>query len=119
MSTKQSPDSTANSAGAEPKKSWYRRYQDAKSGRNNTISDEDMKKYTGMTKEELGEWSKDRPHVGGNKNAGDITAGPASGFGGMAAAGGVGGWGMAAKGDLKFPPQKKQAKTLEDEEDEE
>lgn len=119
MSAPQSSDATANSPDAATKKSWYRRFQDAKSGRNNTISDEDMKKYTGMTKEELGEWSKDRPHVGGNKNAGDITAGPASGFGGMAAAGGLGGWGMGAKGDLKFPPQKKQAKTLEDDEDEE
>ncbi|KAJ4391101.1 hypothetical protein N0V93_004716 [Gnomoniopsis smithogilvyi] len=117
MSTKDSSVSASDSADAEPKKSWYRRYQDAKSGRNNPISDEDLKKYTGKTKEELNEWSKDRPHVGGNRNAGSITAGPASGFGGMGAAGGLGGWGPGAKGDLKFPPQVAQAKTVEDEEE--
>lgn len=117
-STKESSGAAPNNAAAEPKRSWYRRYQDAKSGRSNQISNEDMKKYTGMTKEQIVDWSQDRPGVGGNRNAGDITIGPTSGLGGTAAAGGRGGWGMDARGDLKFPPQKKQAKkVVEDEED--
>ncbi|KAF3769529.1 hypothetical protein M406DRAFT_234768, partial [Cryphonectria parasitica EP155] len=91
-----------------PKKSLYRRYVDAKRGNNKTISDEDLKKYTGMTREELGEWSTDRPGVGGHRNAGDITAGPVTGFGGMAATNGFGGWGPDARGDLKFPPKKEE-----------
>lgn len=37
------------------KKSLYQRYVDAKTGRNVQISDEDMVKYTGMTKAELQE----------------------------------------------------------------
>lgn len=117
MSTKPSSNTAPGTTAAETKKSWYRRYQDAKSGRSNQISDEDMKKYTGMTKEELCQWSEDRPGVGGNRNAGDITAGPATGFGGLAAGSGYGGWGMGARGDLKFPVQKKEGKTV-DEEDE-
>lgn len=87
------------------KKSLYRRYEDAKSGRNNAISDEDMIKFTGMTRTEVQKWSQHRPGVGGNRNAGDITAGPASGLGSVAASAGYGGWGTDARGDLKFPPK--------------
>lgn len=117
MSTEQSSDPASNNVGTQPKKSWYRRYQDAKSGRNNPISDEELKKYTGKSREELSDWSKDRAHVGGNRNAGSITVGPASGWGGMSAAGGFGGWGFGAKGDLKYPPEKAQAKTAEGDEE--
>lgn len=117
--TPSTSDATPSTAGAERKKSLYRRFKDARSAPFNKITDEDLKKYTGMTKAELGEWSKDRPGVGGNKCAGDITNGPASGLGGSAAAGGFGGWGPGARGDLKFPPQKKQAKTLDNETEDE
>lgn len=93
----------------------------AKSGRNGNgngdgaVSDEDLKKYTGMTREQLREWSGGaRPGVGPNRGAGDITAGPVSGLGGTAAAFGYGGWGPGAgsQGKLKFPipPEKREGK---------
>lgn len=98
----------------EPKKSLYRRYEDAKRG---PLSDDDIKKYTGMSKDQISDWSKDRPGVAGNRNAGDITVGPASGFGGVAAGEGYGGWGPGANGKLKFPPEKKaEGKQLSDDE---
>lgn len=97
----------SNPPAAAPKKSLYQRYQDAKTGRNKPpVSDADLKKYTGMTRDELNDWARDRPHVAGNQLAGSITAGPASGFGGAAAGEGYGGWGPGASADLKFPPQK-------------
>lgn len=102
------PSSQVPDIGPTPKKSLYRRYEDAKSGRNNTISEEDMQKYVGMTPDELSKWAQDRPGVAGYQNAGSITAGPATGFGGVAAGGGYGGWGPDADGPLKFPPQKQQ-----------
>lgn len=114
MGAKQSTASASSHEESKTKRSLYRRYEDAKSGRDKPMSDEDLKKYTGMTKDELGEWSKDRPGVGPHKNAGDITTGPVSGFGGVAAAGGYGGWGPDARGDLKFPPQKQQGKTVDE-----
>lgn len=92
-----------------PKKSLYQRYRDAKTGRNKPpVSDEELKKYTGMTRDELNDWARDRPHVAGNQLAGSITVGPASGFGGMAAGEGYGGWSPGAAAELKFPPQKEQ-----------
>ncbi|CAN8097570.1 unnamed protein product [Discula destructiva] len=110
------PSSDTATTSPAPKKSLYQRFKDAKNGPGTSqISDEDMKRYIGKTKAELGEWAKDRPGVGGNKNAGDITIGPASGLGGVAAADGYGGWGPGARpGNLKFPTKKKQAKTVED-----
>lgn len=87
------------------KKSLYQRYKDAKSGRNKTISDEDMKKYTGRTKGEINEWAKTAPGVAGNQAAGKIDAGPATGFGGLEASQGYGGWGPDSQGKPKFPPQ--------------
>lgn len=113
------PASSSAAAAAPPKKSLYRRFKDSRNAPFTQITDEDLKKYTGMTKSEIGEWAKDRPHVGGNKAAGDITNGPASGLGGAAAGGGFGGWGLGARGDLKFPPQKKVAKTVGDETEDE
>lgn len=95
-------------AAPAPKKSLYQRYKDAKTGRNKPpVSDEELKKYTGMTRGELNEWARDRPHVAGNQLAGSITAGPASGLGGMAAGEGYGGWGPGASAEMKFPPQQK------------
>lgn len=64
-----------------------------------------LKKYTGMTRGELNDWAKNRPHVAGNRLAGSIDVGPASGLGGVAAADGFGGWGPGASAELKFPPQ--------------
>lgn len=113
MDSKSSSVSTASSAetktpAAGPKKSLYQRYSDAKTGRNKPpVSDADLKKYTGMTRDELNDWARDRPHVAGNRLAGSIDVGPASGLGGMAAGDGFGGWGPGASGDLKFPPQQK------------
>jgi hypothetical protein len=98
-------EATPNPNAAPPKKkSLYQRYRDAKTGRNVQISDADLKKYTGMTKSELGEWSKDRPGVGGNQLAGKLAMGPASGLGGLETAQGYGGWGTNAEGGMKFPP---------------
>ncbi|KAL0764259.1 hypothetical protein CaCOL14_013312 [Colletotrichum acutatum] len=98
----------------EPKKSLYQRYQDKKSGRDTQISDEDLQKYTGKTKDEINDWAKDRPGVAGNRAAGTLTAGPASGFGGMATAGGYGGWGTDAGSDPKHPPPQKERKEVDD-----
>ncbi len=88
-----------------PKNSLYQRYMDAKTGRNVQISDEDMVKYTGMTKAELQEWSKDRPGVAGNQAAGKLAMGQATGFGGYETSQGYGGWGSDAEGNMKFPPK--------------
>ncbi|KAI3529844.1 hypothetical protein CSPX01_15223 [Colletotrichum filicis] len=84
-----------------PKKSLYRRFQDSKRGE---ISDADVLKYTGMSKDTLNGWAADRPGVGGNRAAGSITAGSPSGLGGMMAETGYGGWGTDANGTPKFPP---------------
>ncbi|KAK2611784.1 hypothetical protein N8I77_005108 [Diaporthe amygdali] len=85
------------------KKPLYQRYQDAKRGK--PIPEEDLKKYTGMSMDELKDWAKDMDGVAGNQAAGKLNAGPASGFAGYEAAHGVGGWGTDAKGVSKFPPQ--------------
>ncbi|KAK1595441.1 uncharacterized protein LY79DRAFT_510666 [Colletotrichum navitas] len=49
----------------EKKKSLFQRLQSKKSGE---ISEDDLLKYTGMTKNGLAEWAKDRPGVGKNKH---------------------------------------------------
>ena len=69
------------------------------------ISDEDMLKYTGKTKDQLKAWAKDEPGVGGNQAAGKLAMGPTSGVAGMAAGEGLGGWGHKAN-QIKFPPQR-------------
>lgn len=91
----------------KPKLSLYQRYQEWKRGP--PIKDEDVKKYLGVTKNELMTWADSQPGVGKNQLAGSISAGPTSGFGGMAAGSGYGGWGpSAAPNDknrgMKFPP---------------
>ncbi|KAK3935884.1 hypothetical protein QBC46DRAFT_40791 [Diplogelasinospora grovesii] len=119
IKTPQSEEAHGAAPSEATKKSWYQRYMDAKTGRNVKISDEDLKKYTGMTKAELEEWAKDRPGVAANQPAGKLTVGPATGFGGYETAHGYGGWGPSAGSDkLKFPPQKQQeGKKLDDEDD--
>lgn len=113
MDSKSATTSTASlvetkSPAAAPKKSLYQRYQDAKTGRNRPpVSDAELKKYTGMTRDEIKDWAHDRPHVAGNRLAGSIDVGPASGLGGSAAGDGFGGWGPGASAELKFPPQQK------------
>ncbi|KAM7208150.1 hypothetical protein V8F20_001430 [Naviculisporaceae sp. PSN 640] len=78
---------------APKKKSLYQRYQDAKRGRNTTISDEELLKYTGKTKSQIVEWGDRTPGVAGNQLAGRADVGPTSGLGGVAMAEGYGGWG--------------------------
>ncbi|AEO67626.1 uncharacterized protein THITE_2033989, partial [Thermothielavioides terrestris NRRL 8126] len=89
-------------------KSLYQRFVDAKTHRNVQISEEDLKKYTGMSKAQLTDWAKDRPGVAGNRAAGGVAIGQASGIGGYEAAHGLGGWGPDAAGKLKFPPKPRQ-----------
>lgn len=104
-----------------PKKSLYQRYVDAKTGRNVEFSDEDLVKYTGMTKAEMQEWAKDRPGVAGNQPAGKLAMGPASGFGSYETSNGYGGWGPGAEGELKFPPKSdtdRKSKNIDDEDEE-
>lgn len=105
----------------KPKKSLYQRYTDAKTGRNVQISEEDMVKYTGMTKAEMQEWAKDRPGVAGNQPAGKLAMGSATGFSGYETSKGYGGWGPGAEGELKFPPNPgagRKSKNLDDEDEE-
>ena len=90
------------------KKSLYQRYVDAKRGRNVQISEADLLKYTGKTKDELQAWAKDRPGVAGNQPAGKLAMGSSTGLGGMGAAEGYGGWGPSAEAKLKFPPKAQQ-----------
>ncbi|KAL0938286.1 uncharacterized protein CTRU02_204896 [Colletotrichum truncatum] len=94
---------TAQKPSAPQKKSLYQRYKDSKRGE---ISEEDLVKYTGLTKAGLKEWAKDRPGVGGNQAAGKIDVGNTTGLGGMMAASGYGGWGPDSNAPNKFPPNK-------------
>lgn len=103
---------TATTSGPEEKtkKNLYQRWQDKKRGK--PISDEDLQKYLGKSREEIIAWSETRPGVGKNQLAGGIAIGPASGLGGVAAADGYGGWGPSAapkdaNRGMKFPPEKK------------
>lgn len=97
----------SNSSG----KSLFQRYQSAKSSK--PISDEDLIKHLGKTREEIIAWGESEPGVGKNQLAGRAMAGPAGGLGGMAMADGYGGWGPSAepndgKRGMKFPPVKKE-----------
>lgn len=57
------------------------------------ISDADLKKYTGKTREELNEWAKNRSGVAGNQGGGDMATGKATGSRGYQSSKGYGGWG--------------------------
>lgn len=48
--------------------SWYKKYLLKDVGPDKTISDEEMKKYTGMDRAQLAEWAKDKP-VGPRQDA--------------------------------------------------
>lgn len=100
--------SKPSTSGAEPtpKRSLYQRYEDAKNGRNKVVPDEDLQKHVGMTRDELSQWSRERPGVAANRNAGSITAGPATGLGGLDTGSGYGGWGPDAGREPKYSPQK-------------
>ncbi|WQF84274.1 hypothetical protein CDEST_09288 [Colletotrichum destructivum] len=50
----------------EAKKSLFQRLQSTKRAE---ISEEDLLKYTGMTKDGLADWARDRPGVGKNQRA--------------------------------------------------
>jgi hypothetical protein len=112
-------DGNATEASSK-KPSLYQKYQEKKQGPG--ISDADLLKYTGKTREELNAWADTQPGVGKNQLAGKLSAGPTSGLAGMSAAEGLGGWGHSTEpGDaknrgMKFPPgEPAAAKRLEDE----
>ncbi|EKJ77844.1 hypothetical protein FPSE_01937 [Fusarium pseudograminearum CS3096] len=105
------PASPSTSDSTE-KKSLYRRYKDSKAPV--PLSDEDIKKYTGKTREELGTWADSTPGVGKNQLAGRAMIGEASGLAGVAMADGYGGWGPSAEPNdvnrgMKFPPKPAEA----------
>ncbi len=90
---------------APEKKSLFRRWSDR--NKSEPISDEDLLKYTGKTREEFDEFKNSTPGVGGNRVAGTLTMGGS--MVGIGAADGVGGWGHSAGATgenrgLKFPP---------------
>ncbi|KAG8676578.1 hypothetical protein FPOAC2_02684 [Fusarium poae] len=90
------------------KKSLYRRYKDSKAPV--PLSDEDIQKYTGKSREELKTWADSTPGVGKNQLAGRATIGETSGLAGVAMADGYGGWGPSAEPNdvnrgMKFPPK--------------
>ncbi|KAK5078446.1 hypothetical protein LTR64_003141 [Lithohypha guttulata] len=79
------------------KKSLYQKYQDLKRGPSTSqLSEEDLKKYTGMDRTEFDKWAATTPGVAGGQAAGSLTAGGNSGLGGTAAGEGLGGWGREA-----------------------
>lgn len=79
------------------KKSLYAKYQELKRGPSTSqMSDEELKKYTGMERAEFDKYAATTPGVAGGQAAGSLTAGGNSGLGGVAAADGLGGWGPAA-----------------------
>jgi len=106
---------TTEQDSTRPKTSFWTRFQAAKRG---PISDEDVKKYTGKTKEELAEWARVTPYVGGNRPAGTLAMGDVAALGGIEVGVGYGGWGPGVPGKLKFPPQPEpNPKKLESEDD--
>ncbi|KAI1614252.1 hypothetical protein EDD36DRAFT_464099 [Exophiala viscosa] len=62
----------------------YKAFQNFKNGRNpdgsSKLSEEEIKKYTGMDKVEFDKWSANAPGVAGNQNAGSLLAGGNSGL---------------------------------------
>ncbi|KAF4341336.1 hypothetical protein FBEOM_4809 [Fusarium beomiforme] len=104
-----SSSSSSNPEEVKDKKTLYERFQAGKKSK--PLSDEDILKYTGKTRDELSKWADSQPGVGKNQLAGSITAGPISGLGGVAIGDGLGGWGPSAVPNdknrgMKFPPAK-------------
>ena len=62
----------------------YKAFQNFKNGRNadgsSKISDEDLKKHTGKDRVEFDKFAANTPGVGGNQNAGSLSAGGNSGL---------------------------------------
>ncbi|KAF4966257.1 hypothetical protein FSARC_6056 [Fusarium sarcochroum] len=101
--------SSSSNPDDDQKKSLYRRFKDSKQSK--PLSDEDILKYTGKTRDELNTWAETQPGVAGNQLAGRAAMGPTTGLGGMAMADGYGGWGPSAEPNdenrgMKFPPSK-------------
>ncbi|KAM4066226.1 hypothetical protein HRG_000361 [Hirsutella rhossiliensis] len=109
MGSSQSSKAAPASESSPPAdKSLYQRFQDKKRGP--PLSDEDIKKYTGKSRDELNAWAEDQPGVGKNQLAGKLAVGGASGLAGAAAGAGFGGWGPDAEPSgadrgMKFPPK--------------
>ncbi|PTB65675.1 hypothetical protein BBK36DRAFT_1159815 [Trichoderma citrinoviride] len=101
----------------DEKKSVYRRYEDKKRGPG--LTDEDILKYTGKTRDQLNAWAETQPGVGKNQPAGKISVGSASGFVGAGAGEGLGGWGAEGTRKMKFPPQPATVKSVGDDSDDE
>lgn len=70
------------------KASLLSRIQDRSLGSRTNYSDEDLKRYTGKSNDELKSWATNAPDVGRNQKAGKIGMGPGSG--GAGAVGGDG-----------------------------
>lgn len=86
--------------GDAPKKSFWAKHEEMKRGK--ALSDEDIQKYAGKSREELSAWGRTQPGVEPNQLAGKVTAGATSRLGTAAAAGGTGGWGFSTEpGDSK------------------
>ncbi|KAK6364688.1 hypothetical protein LTS17_011986 [Exophiala oligosperma] len=62
----------------------WKAFKNYKNGRNpdgsSKITEEDIQKYTGMDRAELDKFAANTPGVGGNQNAGSLTAGGTSGL---------------------------------------
>ncbi|KAJ4260402.1 hypothetical protein NW762_007141 [Fusarium torreyae] len=102
-------NSTSSNPDDDQKKSLYQRFKAGKESK--PLSDEDILKYTGKTRDELNTWAKTQPGVAGNQLAGRAAIGPAAGLGGVAIGEGLGGWGPSAEPNdenrgMKFPPSK-------------
>lgn len=81
--------------------------------RNKEIPEDEVKKYTGMNKDQLNQWSQNRPDVAGNQLAGKINMGTAGGSG-IPNSFSYTGRGDSAAAEMKFPPeQKKPAKEVD------
>lgn len=72
-------------ASKDGKKSWlgdkYAQYQALKTGRNQQLSDDELKKYTGMDRQQLKDWGDARDGVAGNQRAGTVSSGNAKAAG--------------------------------------
>ncbi|TFB02996.1 hypothetical protein CCMA1212_005452 [Trichoderma ghanense] len=111
-----SPSSSDSPNTTDKKKSVYRRYEDKKRGPG--LTDEDILKHTGKTRDQLNAWAETQPGVGKNQPAGKISVGPASGFVGAGAGGGLGGWGAEGTRKMKFPPEQAAVKSVDESDDE-
>ncbi|KAK7755186.1 hypothetical protein SLS62_002691 [Diatrype stigma] len=80
----QTTASMTDQAPADAKEGLYVRYKNARMGRNNKISDEELEKFTGKDRVQLEKWAETTPGVG--KNQISIAAACSPGIGGDLAA---------------------------------